>query len=181
MRDEGRKISPMQRARSMRMWKDEQKESMDVIAATFGCTVPTVYNTLRLLKLHQVLQDAVDAGDLPLRFAMKLARLPHDAQLDAFNRMRGADATSGARAARSVAAAKRGEMEAIGRLTRALRPHDFLERWYCVLKSRPDRVLDARAVLAFVLGEPPPNDPVFLKTLAEAGYRPRRYEKARAT
>lgn len=159
------------------MWKDEQEASMAVIAATYGCTIPTVYNTLRLLKLHPTLQEAVDAGDLPVRFATKLARLPHPEQLAAFGRMLEAEATSGARAARSVAAAKRGEPEAIGRSTRALRPHDFLERWYCVLKSRPDRVLDARAVLAFVLGEPPPADPVFMKTLAEAGYRPRRYER----
>ncbi len=170
-------MTPLERARR---WQEARKDqSISAIAAGAGVTVPTVYNILRLLKLHPELQRGVEDGTLPIRIATKLARRPHAEQLEAYRRMVAADATTGARAQRSLAATKRGELEQIGRSTRALRSHEFLERWYCVLKSRPDRQLDARAVLAFALGDPPPNDPVFLKTLAEAGYRPRRYERVK--
>lgn len=172
-------MKPLERARR---WQAKQKDdgwTPARIAEAEGVTVPTVYNVLRLLKLAAELQQAVDDGSLPLRIATKLARRPPAEQLEAYRRMVAADATHGARAARSVAAVKRGELDKVGRSTQALRSHEFLERWYCVLRSRPDRVLDARQVLAFALGEPPPDDPVFLQTLAEAGYRPRRYERAK--
>lgn len=162
-------LKPLERARRIKAERDAGVPLAE-LAAHWSCTKVSIINAVALTTLEPEVQAAVDAGQVPVRYALRLARMERDEQLATFRKMVSTDATHGAHAERVLAAAR-------GTTARIMRDRDFLERWLCVLKSRPDRTLDAAAVLAFALGEAPPNDATFLKTLDEAGWKPRRYER----
>lgn len=166
------KLKPMVRARRMKMYLDSGM-SITTVAEKFECGVATVENMVKLTTLHPDLQDAIDLRKIPLRYALKLSGEPHEKQQRILQRLLNNDAASGSRAARYIDAEISGKHIS----SYSMRNKEFLERWYCVLKSRRDIKLDGLDVLAFVLGEPAPENRDFQTTLQEVKFRPRRYEK----
>lgn len=73
-------LDPIEAARAYRQLIDEFAFSQDDLAARVGRARSTVANTLRLLDLHQVVQDAVANGFITEGHARALGGLPTDSQ-----------------------------------------------------------------------------------------------------
>lgn len=73
-------LDPMEAARAYRQLIDEFSFSQDALAERVGRARSTVANTLRLLELHQAVQDALVAGTVTEGHARALGGLPTDAQ-----------------------------------------------------------------------------------------------------
>ena len=73
-------LDPMEAARAYRQLIDEFAFSQDDLAARVGRARSTVANTLRLLELHQEVQDAIADGRITEGHARALGGLPADGQ-----------------------------------------------------------------------------------------------------
>ncbi len=73
-------LDPIEAARAYRQLVDEFAFSQEDLAARVGRARSTVANTLRLLELHQGVQDAIVDGRISEGHARALGGLPHEAQ-----------------------------------------------------------------------------------------------------
>lgn len=73
-------LDPIEAARAYRQLIDEFAFSQEDLAARVGRARSTVANTLRLLELHQAVQDAIVEGQISEGHARALGGLPIDAQ-----------------------------------------------------------------------------------------------------
>jgi ParB family chromosome partitioning protein len=73
-------LDPIEAARAYRQLMDEFAFSQDDLATRVGRARSTVANTLRLLELHQSLQDAIADGAISEGHARALGGLPTDGQ-----------------------------------------------------------------------------------------------------
>lgn len=73
-------LDPLEAATAYRQLIDEFGFTQDDLAARVGRARSTVANTLRLLELHQAVQDAVVAGRISEGHARALGGLPYEAQ-----------------------------------------------------------------------------------------------------
>ena len=73
-------LDPIEAARAYRQLVDEFAFSQEDLAARIGRARSTVANTLRLLELHQGVQDAIADGRISEGHARALGGLPHEAQ-----------------------------------------------------------------------------------------------------
>ena len=73
-------LDPIEAARGYRQLMDDFAFSQEDLAARVGRARSTVANTLRLLELHQAVQDAIVEGRITEGHARALGGLPHDAQ-----------------------------------------------------------------------------------------------------
>jgi ParB family chromosome partitioning protein len=73
-------LDAIEAARAYRQLMDEFEFSQEDLAARVGRARSTVANTLRLLELHQAVQDAIAAGRITEGHARALGGLGHDAQ-----------------------------------------------------------------------------------------------------
>jgi ParB family chromosome partitioning protein len=73
-------LDPIEAARAYRQLIDEFEFSQEDLAARVGRARSTVANTLRLLDLHQAVQDAVGGGLISEGHARALGGLPTDGQ-----------------------------------------------------------------------------------------------------
>jgi ParB family chromosome partitioning protein len=73
-------LDPIEAARAYRQLMDEFAFSQDDLATRVGRARSTVANTLRLLDLHQSVQDAIVAGTINEGHARALGGLSHEAQ-----------------------------------------------------------------------------------------------------
>jgi ParB family chromosome partitioning protein len=73
-------LDPIEAARAYRQLIEEFAFSQDDLAARVGRARSTVANTLRLLELHQAVQDAIVEGRITEGHARALGGLPVDAQ-----------------------------------------------------------------------------------------------------
>lgn len=73
-------LDPIESARAYRQLMDEFEFTQEDLAARVGRARSTVANTLRLLELHQAVQDAIVEGRITEGHARALGGLPHDLQ-----------------------------------------------------------------------------------------------------
>ena len=73
-------LDPMEAARAYRQLMDEFSFTQEDLATRVGRARSTVANTLRLLELHQAVQDAVAAGSISEGHARAIGGLPPEAQ-----------------------------------------------------------------------------------------------------
>jgi ParB family transcriptional regulator, chromosome partitioning protein len=73
-------LDPIEAARAYRQLVEEFSFSQEELATRVGRARSTVANTLRLLELHQAVQDAIVDGRITEGHARALGGLPHDAQ-----------------------------------------------------------------------------------------------------
>lgn len=73
-------LDPIEAARAYRQLVDEFSFSQEDLATRVGRARSTVANTLRLLELHQDVQDAIVDGRISEGHARALGGLPHEAQ-----------------------------------------------------------------------------------------------------
>jgi ParB family transcriptional regulator, chromosome partitioning protein len=73
-------LNPIEAARAYRQLADEFSFSQEELATRVGRARSTVANTLRLLELHQDVQDAIADGSISEGHARALGGLPHEAQ-----------------------------------------------------------------------------------------------------
>jgi ParB family chromosome partitioning protein len=73
-------LDPIEAARAYRQLIDEFAFSQEELAARVGRARSTVANTLRLLELHQAVQDAIADGTITEGHARALGGLPSDGQ-----------------------------------------------------------------------------------------------------
>jgi ParB family chromosome partitioning protein len=73
-------LDPMEAARAYRQLMDEFSFTQEDLATRVGRARSTVANTLRLLELHQAVQDAVAAGSITEGHARAIGGLPPEAQ-----------------------------------------------------------------------------------------------------
>ena len=73
-------LDPIEAARAYRQLMDEFSFTQDDLATRVGRARSTVANTLRLLELHQAVQDALAAGSISEGHARAIGGLPPEAQ-----------------------------------------------------------------------------------------------------
>ena len=73
-------LDPMEAARAYRQLMEEFSFSQEDLATRVGRARSTVANTLRLLELHQAVQDALAAGSITEGHARAIGGLPPEAQ-----------------------------------------------------------------------------------------------------
>lgn len=85
--------TPLGRARKMQSFVDRGR-SNEQIAILFGCSVATVKNTLALLEAPAAVRKAVDAGEINVTHAKKLAKLPPEQQREKVAELKAVGATT---------------------------------------------------------------------------------------
>jgi ParB family chromosome partitioning protein len=139
--------SPVERAKKMQHLKDMGRDD-DQVAAVFGCSKPTVKNTLALLACAPDVVRAVEAGEVYANVASKLAKLTREKQVETLAEMKAAGATKGNAAQKAVQA--KHEDQDVQPASR-MRSRKFLERF--LAEPEKDENGCATAVVAFVLGD----------------------------
>lgn len=161
--------TPLQRALLMSTAQKYGATNED-LARAFSCTTQTVKNTLCLLDLAPVVQDAIEQGQIAATVATQLSKMPRAVQREALAGLLTAGATKGAAAKNGVDKVKRGEKVGEKDKTRT-KSRAFLEKWRDVLKADGgfDYTVD---VIDFVLGRKPSDEweRDFAESLCLAGW-----------
>lgn len=142
--------SPLIKARKLERFLATGRDEEEA-AITFGVSVQTIKNMLKLLELHPTVQKAVEKNNLPASVAKELSDLPQEQQPAALEKLIESGNVKGARAMEAVKNVKKGQKAEAS--TARMMSRKALESWKSRLKEASGKESEiAYAVVARILG-----------------------------